>query len=219
MEIKICGITNYEDAALAAALGVDALGFIFYSKSPRYGAQASVKAIIDGLGKTCPVAVGVFVNEDASKVKDTADFCSLDMIQFHGDESPQYCHNFSSSRLIKALTPERGKDMNILDTYPVRAILADARDAERFGGTGKASDWETARKIARHRPLILAGGLCENNIREAIKKVQPHAVDINSGIESAPGKKDAGKLRRIVEIIRTMESPKMDRSLKIFSRK
>jgi phosphoribosylanthranilate isomerase len=218
MDIKICGITNFEDAALAAALGVDALGFNFYPKTPRYCAPTSAKSIIDGMGKTRPVIVGVFVNEDEAKVKETAAFCRLDMIQLHGDESPQYCGRFTASRLIKSLTPEMGKDMDVLNSYPVKAILVDAWDAERYGGTGKTSDWEAARKIALHHPLILAGGLNESNIRVAITAVSPHAVDINSGIESSPGKKDADKMRRIVEIIRTMEIPEMDKGLKIFRR-
>jgi phosphoribosylanthranilate isomerase len=188
MEIKICGITNTEDALLAAELGVDALGFIFYSKSPRYCIPAAAKAIIADLEKSHPVAVGVFVNEAVAAVKATAAFCGLDMIQLHGDEPPQYCSNFSSSQLIKALTPGMAGDPALLDGYPIKAVLMDSRDADRYGGTGKTTDWDTARGIARRRALILAGGLNEHNIREAVMAVRPHAVDINSGIESAPGK-------------------------------
>jgi phosphoribosylanthranilate isomerase len=219
MEIKICGITNIEDASLAVTLGVDALGFNFYPKTTRYCTPETAKSIIDGLGNTRPVIVGIFVNDDAARVREAAAFCGLDVIQLHGDESPHYCRLFPGLRLIKSLTPEMESDTKLLDSYPVQAILVDARDAERYGGTGKTSDWDTARKIALHRPLILAGGLNENNIRDAIAAVSPHAVDINSGIESSPGKKDAEKMRRIMEIIRTMESPGFDKTLKIFSRK
>jgi len=200
-EIKICGITNIEDASFAAECGVDALGFNFYSKSPRYVTPESAKGIIeripDGITK-----VGVFVNHDALEVKKTVEFCGLDLVQLHGDESSEYCCQFPSALLIKAFSPRGKGDLRELCSYPVRAILVDAYDPLRYGGTGKRSDWRIAVKVKETHLLIIAGGLNTVNIREAIEIVSPHAVDINSGAESSPGRKDPEKVRKIVEIVR-----------------
>ncbi len=200
-EIKICGITNLEDASFAAECGSDALGFNFYSKSPRYVTPESAKGIIeripDGITK-----VGVFVNHDALEVKKTVEFCGLDLVQLHGDESSEYCCQFPSALLIKAFSPRGEGDLRELSSYPVRAILVDAYDPLRYGGTGKRSDWRIAVKVKETHLLIIAGGLNADNIREAIEIVSPHAVDINSGAESSPGRKDPEKVRKIVEIVR-----------------
>ena len=200
-EIKICGITNLEDASFAVECGADALGFNFYPKSPRYGAPESAKEIIekipDGITK-----VGVFVNHDALEVKKIVDYCGLDLVQLHGDESPEYCRQLPSSLLIKAFSPRGEGDLRTLSSYPVKAILVDAYDPVRYGGTGKRSDWRLAVKVKETHPLIIAGGLNADNIREVIEIVSPHAVDINSGAESSPGRKDPEKVRKIVEIVR-----------------
>jgi phosphoribosylanthranilate isomerase len=203
-EIKICGITNLEDASFAAECGADALGFIFYSKSPRYVEPETAKEIIeeipDGITK-----VGVFVNHDALALKQIVEFCGLDMVQFHGDETPEYCRQFPSSLLIKAFCPRGEDDLRKLSSYNVRAILVDAYDPLRYGGAGKRSDWRLAVKVKETHLLILAGGLNADNIGEAIEIVSPHAVDINSGVESSPGRKDLEKVRTIIEIVRRMD--------------
>ncbi|MBN1663625.1 MAG: phosphoribosylanthranilate isomerase [Deltaproteobacteria bacterium] len=217
-QVKICGLTNYDDAVLAYELGADALGFIFYSGSPRYISPEAAKTIIDRLGEKRPVIVGVFVNELTDKVKQTAAMCGLDMIQLHGDESEACCREFSVLCLIKALCPAMADDLENLHSFPARAVLVDSRDAKRYGGTGKQSDWEMARSVKKYRPLILAGGLGEANIREAVNAVQPDAVDINSGIEISPGKKDANKMRRVMEIVRTINSEKSHDGIMIFNR-
>jgi phosphoribosylanthranilate isomerase len=203
-EIKICGITNLEDASFAAKCGADALGFIFYSKSPRYVEPETAKEIIekipDGITK-----VGVFVNYGASAVKQIVEFCGLDMVQLHGDESPEYCRQFPSSLLIKAFRPREEDDLRKLGNYTVRAILVDAYDPLRYGGAGKRSDWRLAVKVKETYLLILAGGLHVDNIGEAIEIVSPHAVDINSGVEISPGKKDHQKVSTIIEIVHRMD--------------
>jgi phosphoribosylanthranilate isomerase len=201
-QIKICGITNRTDALSAAGCGADALGFIFYSSSPRHVTPETVRAICQDLPDGV-VRVGVFVNEDASKVIEIVDFCGLDLIQLHGDEPPDYCRWFSAERLIKAVSFQGDGDPAALADYSVRAILLDHREAGRYGGTGKQSDWNLAVRVKALYPLILAGGLHEGNIEEAIRIVAPDAVDLNSGVERTPGKKDPEKVRRIIEIIRS----------------
>lgn len=200
-QIKICGITRRTDAWTAAACGADALGFIFYPASPRQITPESARMICCDLPERV-VRIGVFVNEEISKVMEIMDFCGLDMIQLHGDESPATCRRFPAARLIKALSFEKDGDPATLANYPVRAILLDQREAGRFGGTGKLSDWNWAGRIKDLYPLILAGGLHEGNIETALRTVTPAAVDLNSGVEQAPGHKDPEKVRKIIEIIR-----------------
>jgi len=204
MEIKICGITNLDDAVNACTYGADALGFIFYKKSPRYVTPETAKHIIERL--PCDTAVvGVFVNHDAHTVKEIYTFCGLDLIQLHGDESPEYCSQFSKSILIKAFSPRSEEDLNIIKDYPVKAILMDARDSGLYGGTGKKSNWEMAAMLKDRYPLILSGGLNPDNILEAIKTVFPHAVDVNSGVEVLPGKKDPEKVKIIIEMVHAVK--------------
>jgi phosphoribosylanthranilate isomerase len=202
--IKMCGITNEEDAGCAVACGVDALGFIFYPGSSRYIDPAAAKKIMAGLPRSV-ARVGVFVNQAVDEVLGIADQCRLDFIQLHGDESPAYCLYFDPSRLIKAVTSAVAGDSTQLTEYAVKAFLVDARDGDRYGGTGKVSDWNLAAALAARYRLILAGGLNEDNIIEAIARVSPDAVDINSGVEIAPGRKDHEKMGRIVRMIRANE--------------
>ena len=138
-------------------------------------------------------------------MKKIVGFCGLHMIQLHGDESPQYCAQFPMSSLIKAVSSWAEGEIQRLENYAVRAILVDARDPGRYGGTGKNSDWALAMKVKKVHPLILAGGLNPDNIRRAIETVRPDAVDINSGVETSPGKKDPDKIREIMDIIRATD--------------
>jgi phosphoribosylanthranilate isomerase len=200
-EIKICGITRLEDALCAAACGADAVGFIFHPASPRYITPERARAIIAKLPEGI-ATVGVFVNRKREVVEQTAETCGLDLIQLHGDESPEYCRLFPPQRVIKAVSPRTAEELRALDVYEVRAFLVDARDAGRYGGTGKRADWELAVALKKTHPLILAGGLDPGNIEEALAAVAPHAVDINSGCELAPGIKDHDRIRRIVGMIR-----------------
>jgi phosphoribosylanthranilate isomerase len=202
-EIKICGITRLEDALCAAECGADAVGFIFHPASPRYMTPERAMAIIARLPEGI-ATVGVFVNRKKEVVEQTAEACGLDLIQLHGDESPAYCRQFPSGRVIKAVSPGTPEEVRALDLYDIRAFLVDARDTGRYGGTGKRSDWELAIKIREAHPLILAGGLDPENIEEALAAVAPHAVDINSGCELAPGIKDHDRMRRIIGMIRGM---------------
>ncbi len=199
--IKICGMTNIGDARYAATCGADALGFIFYPRSPRYISPAVAKDIIAMLPASV-ARVGVFVNQPEEEVLGIADSCGLDFIQLHGDESPAYCRHFDPSRLIKAVSAVKDGVSSAIEEYAVQAFLVDAREGDRFGGTGKLSDWDFAGQLATKRRLILAGGLNEGNVLAAIERVSPSAVDINSGVETGPGKKDHDKIARIIKMIR-----------------
>ena len=199
MQVKICGITSLEDAFLTAENGAAAVGFVFYPPSPRFIEPQKAA----GISKALParlVRVGVFVNGKESCVWRTFEDCRLDMIQLHGDESPAYCRQFPKNRIIKALTLKTGEDVRRAGDFDVAAILVDARHAGLYGGTGKTADWDLAGKIAG--PLILSGGLNDSNILEALQKVRPAALDINSGVEERPGKKDAAKIKNILQLIK-----------------
>ena len=199
MQVKICGITNVEDALCAAENGAAAVGFIFYPPSPRYIDPQKARGIIDRL-PACLVKVGVFVNEKEQVISQIFKDCRLDMLQLHGDETPAFCGRFPSRRVIKALELKDEEDTGRAGNFDVAAILVDARHTGLYGGTGKTANWELARRISQ--PLILSGGLKEDNVIEGLQQVRPAALDINSGVEERPGKKDAAKIERILRIIK-----------------
>lgn len=201
VEVKICGITNLRDARMAFEYGADAVGFIFYPGSLRYIEPDIAREIIKSLPSQM-ARIGVFVNQEIEEVKEIASFCNLDLIQLHGDEDPEYCSKFQNFSLIKAVSLCREEELKGLKEYPVRAILVDSKRPGCYGGTGVASNWNLAIKVKEIRPLILSGGLNPKNIRSAIETVGPQAVDINSGVEFSPGKKDPEKMRKIISIIR-----------------
>jgi len=200
-EMKLCGMTRLTDALVAAECGANALGFIFYPRSPRYCPPDKAKELIRRLPPEV-TRVGVFVNEAVDKVKEILAFCRLDLVQLHGNETPDYCRQFPSSLLIRAVSLRSEEELPLLEQYPCRAILLDNREGALYGGTGQLSNWELGARIRKRFPLILAGGLNPGNIREALKAVSPHAVDINSGVESAPGIKDPEKIRAVIAEVR-----------------
>jgi phosphoribosylanthranilate isomerase len=203
-EIKICGITNSEDALGAADLGADAIGFIFQTASPRYVSPQKAKEIIRLLPSAI-TRVGVFVNCDEDEVKRTADICGLDVIQLHGDESPEYCRRFPPEAIVKAVSLNSPDDLACLGSYDVRAFLADSRHDGRYGGTGRKANWELAARAAEKYPLILAGGLNAANIAVGLATVKPTAVDINSGVEKKPGRKDHERMRQLIAIVKDID--------------
>ena len=203
MKVKVCGITSYEDAAMALDAGVDAIGFNFFPSSPRYIAPENARLIIRRLPPLV-VTVGLFVNEatpEDAAAKGLA--AGVRVLQLHGDESSSYCHRLPDWPLIKAIRIGKAAIEDDLEAYPVQAFLLDSRDDVLFGGTGKPFDWSRAKEINSIRPVILAGGLKPDNVREAIRAVRPYAVDVCSGVETAPGKKDAGKLKEFMNEVRT----------------
>jgi phosphoribosylanthranilate isomerase len=200
IQVKICGITDEEDALCATMLGATAMGFIFYSPSPRNIDPDNARKIVSAMPAEL-VKVGVFVNESVAEVKRIVEYCGLDMIQLHGDETPAYCREFPADQIIKAVELKNEADLVNASSYDVAAILVDSHHAGLYGGTGKKANWELACRIRNIKPLILAGGLSDDNVAQAIKDVSPHALDINSGAESEPGIKDHAKLSRIFDKI------------------
>lgn len=216
-QVKICGITNEEDALYAVHCGAAALGFIFYPHSPRYIKPEDARKIIGVLPDEL-VKVGVFVNEKADEIKKIVKYCGLDMIQLHGDESLDLCKEFLADRIIKAVELKNEDDLNHALNYAVAALLVDSRHAGLYGGTGKKANWKLAGRIKNKKSLILSGGLNEKNIAEALQAVAPAALDINSGVELISGKKDHAKLARIFDIIRAVDTTP-DNALLIFTKR
>ena len=196
VRVKICGITSLEDALHACACGADALGFVFYAKSPRCIDPAAAATIIRQLPPFVTTA-GLFVNADPEQVEEVADFCGLDVIQLHGDEGPDEC-DFTPRRTIKALRLKDAASLAGHAAFQVSALLLDAWVKDVYGGTGHACNWELAAEVARQRPVILAGGLTPGNVAAAIDAVRPYAVDVSSGVEVAPGKKNPEKVAAFI---------------------
>lgn len=205
VRVKVCGITNIRDATLAVELGVDALGFIF-ATSPRQVKPDKVRDIVRAIPPFVN-SVGVFVNEDPGKMKELIRFCGLDLVQLHGDESPDTCQNLMPFT-IKAFRIKDESGFQSITPYcgKVRAFLFDTYSKERRGGTGKTFDWDLAvtdKELGT--PIILSGGLTPSNIETAISSVKPYAVDVNSGVEERPGRKSPVRMRELMQKIRGME--------------
>jgi phosphoribosylanthranilate isomerase len=204
--IKVCGITRLNDAMAAAAVGVDGLGFIFVKQSPRYIEPEQVREIVRQLPPFVD-AVGVFLNEEATVVDEIARYCGLTLVQLHGDETPAYCRSLPR-QVLKVVRVGPDFDQDILRSYEegVHAFLFDTFHKELAGGTGRTFDWDLIAALKPHRPVILAGGLHAGNVAEAIRQVKPYAVDVNSGVESAPGIKDFIRLQQFVDMIRKADA-------------
>ena len=201
--IKICGITNLEDAVDAVEAGADALGFNFYPPSPRYVDPARARAIIEKLPKTL-MTVGVFVNEDVETVKSIATVTGVSALQLHGDESPDYCAALNGWYLIKALAVNENFDELQVLEYGVDAVMLDASHKKLRGGTGQVIDWSVARRVRDLGvPLFLAGGLSPENVQEAIVCVNPYAVDVCSALEDQPGKKNLVRVKAFLAAARS----------------
>jgi phosphoribosylanthranilate isomerase len=195
--VKICGITSVEDALAAAEAGADAIGLMFYEASPR---QVALEKAVE-IARALPpytIKVGVFVNAEEETVLRAIGDCGLNIAQFHGDETPEYCAQFPVMT-IKAFRIRDAESLRALPEYATDAWLLDAYAPDKLGGTGAKFNWDLAieaRKLGR--PIFLAGGLTPENVAEAIRSVQPYAVDVSSGVESSPGKKDHAKVKQFV---------------------
>jgi phosphoribosylanthranilate isomerase len=199
--VKICGITREQDADLAAGLGANALGFIFWPDSPRFISVEKARAIVMNVPAQV-LKVGVFVDQPVEEVVRIVDEVGLDVAQLHGHESPEYCRQLTDKRsVIKAVGITDNGSVTVPAFDPDVLLLVDAHDPARFGGTGRTVNWDVAREIAATRQTILAGGLNATNIKLAVRSVRPFGVDVSSGVESAPGVKDPHRLRTFFEAL------------------
>lgn len=205
-KVKICGITSAEDAAVAVEAGADALGFVFYRKSPRYIEPLVAKQIIMSLPPLV-TAVGVFVDEEQQTVRNLMDDCGLSLAQLHGQESAAYCQELGRP-VLKALRVKDRSSFLALAEFQgragVRGFVLDAFSDQAYGGTGQVIDWELAAEVARAAHILLAGGLTQDNVAQAIQSVQPYGVDVSSGVEREPGKKDHEKVRAFIHAARVV---------------
>jgi len=196
VKVKICGITNIGDALVAIHSGADALGFVFYEKSPRYISPDEARDIIRQIPPFV-TTVGVFVNEDIGTIRKTVKHASLSVVQLHGSEPPGMC--LGISRVIKAIRVRELSDLEPLRKYKASAFLLDAYAPREYGGTGLIFNWDIAVAAKQFGDIILAGGLNPDNIEKAVQWVRPYGVDVSSGVEEEKGKKDHDKLRLFVE--------------------
>lgn len=204
--IKVCGITSAEDAKEAIGIGVDAIGFIFAESSPRFISPEKAKEIVTQLPPFIHY-VGVFVDKDPVEIQEIIEYCGLSYVQLHGSEDAEYCQKLAQAatpcKLIKAFRV--GSRTMAADFTPyedsVKGFLLDTYMEGQEGGTGRPFDWSIVESLKLQLPVILAGGLNPENVAEAIRSVRPFAIDLNSGVETEPGKKDLAKLRNLVEIV------------------
>lgn len=203
-KVKICGITNYKDASAAIDLGADIIGFNFYPKSPRYLSPKDAVEIIKKLPAFISVA-GIFVNESFDQIRDTIELCQLTWIQFHGDEQPDFCKAFNTLEIgtIKAIRVKDKKDVEKSEEFFTDAILLDAFDPDKYGGTGIKFDWNIVGHIGKR--VFLAGGINPDNVVDAVK-LGVYGIDICSGIEAEPGKKDHKKMKNLFDNIRHLRA-------------
>ena len=204
VRVKICGLTNLEDARVAVDAGADALGFIFFPGSPRYVTQASAARVIAQLPPFVS-KVGVFVNETFEMIQEIARATGIDTLQLHGDETPELCEALARERfkVVKAFRVKDQHSLGALKNFHASAFLLDSYVPGQLGGTGAKFNWDLAIQAAGlGTPIILAGGLVPENIRDAVSKVAPYAVDVSSGVESAPGQKDHAKVRAFIAAAR-----------------
>ncbi|MGA2915643.1 MAG: phosphoribosylanthranilate isomerase [Sedimentisphaerales bacterium] len=205
-KIKICGITSIDDAVKAVELGADLLGFNFYPKSPRYIEPQEAEKIIRKFPAFIEI-VGVFVNADADTIRKTAGDLMLDWVQLHGDETSEFCQSLSnmSAQIIKAIRVKGGKDIENIKNFPADALLLDAYNPSLYGGTGRRFDWSTLPELTGHLlgRTFLAGGINPENVIEAIE-LGFYGIDVCSGIEDSPGKKNHKKMEELFKNIRSV---------------
>jgi phosphoribosylanthranilate isomerase len=205
VKVKICGITKAQDGIVASEAGADILGFVFFQSSPRFVPIEVATGIIQQLPPFI-VKAGVFVDAPTDLVLRAIGDCGLDLLQFHGNETPEYCSQFGLMSM-KAFRIRNAGSLQHLTDYGTEAWLLDAYAPDKVGGTGATFDWALALEAQRlGRPIFLAGGLTPDNVAEAVRRVQPYGVDVSSGVEKTPGKKDHAKVRAFIQAAKGAES-------------
>ncbi|MBI5042660.1 MAG: phosphoribosylanthranilate isomerase [Nitrospirae bacterium] len=195
--VKICGITNLDDALFASEAGADALGFVFYKKSPRHIEPEKARDIIKRLPPFA-TTVGVFADQTEAEIKGIIAETNIDIVQLHGEEPPEFCERLNK-RVIKAIRVRSMESLAEVKTYKACALLLDTYDKNLKGGTGRIFNWEIAREAKIFNKIIIAGGLTPENVADAIKVAQPYAVDVSSGVEKEKGIKDHQKIKMFIK--------------------
>lgn len=202
IKVKICGITNLDDALTVVDAGGDALGFVFYKNSPRYIGPQKAQSLIRNLPKKIR-KVGVFVNAKEKEIRQIVKICRLDMLQFHGNESPEFCQKFHDYKVVKAFRTKDRVNLKDILKYRTFAYLFDSFAKSKFGGTGKNFNWGLLSNIENlKRPIFLSGGLNDKNVKAAIQILHPDWVDVSSSVEIKPGKKNRKKVQEFIEAVR-----------------
>ncbi len=194
--VKICGITNVDDALQAVACGADALGFVFYERSPRNVTPEQAQAIVSQLPPFV-TTVGLFVNRAAEPIRQTMTDCGLDVAQLHGADGAGLAE-LTPIRCLPAISVKDEASLSVMEGQQASAWLLDAYVPGEYGGTGKTFNWALACEAARRYPIILAGGLTAENVADAVRTVQPYGVDVSSGVEAVPGRKDPQKVAAFI---------------------
>src|ERR1035441_7051063 len=212
VRVKICGITNEQDALRAAKAGAWAIGFIFHKKSPRFISPFKARKIIDTLPPFI-TPVGVFVNHNAGAMRDIINHCGLRAVQLHGEEDHHFAHRLKryNVKIIKVFRVGENFDPKIVEPFKVDAFLFDTYDQYNYGGTGKTFDWNILKQIKSSSdvPIILSGGLNTQNVIDPVNDLKPYAVDVNSGVEESPGKKDPKKMKDFIDIVSYISGSKV----------
>ena len=214
VRIKVCGITNEIDALKAARLGAWALGFIFYKKSPRFISPFKARKIIEALPPFV-TPVGVFVNQGAGAIRDIIGHTGIRAVQLHGDEDHHFCNRLRRDqvKVIKTFRVGEGFNPKNVEPYKVDAFLFDTADKDLYGGTGKTFNWRLLSEIkSLNVPIILSGGLNHQNVIEPVNELKPYAVDVNSSVEEAPGKKDGKKMKEFIDVVSYISGPHVKES-------
>ena len=196
-KVKICGIKTLSDAKFAVDYGADAIGFVF-AESIRNVSKEKARAIVQKLPPFV-TTVGLFVNDTAENIEAICRFCGLDTIQLHGNERPSLLNKLKAFKTIKAFRIQNEKDIIPIRKYKPDAILLDGYSVNKMGGTGTSFDWKIVKKLRTSIPVIVAGGLTHLNVSQAIRIVNPYAVDVSSGVESIPGKKDRKLIKKFID--------------------
>lgn len=205
VKVKICGITNLPDALYSIKAGCDALGFVFYKKSRRYISPQKAKNIIRFLPAGI-IKIGVFVNAKAKAIGHIAKSCKLDILQFHGSETPKFCSKFKGYKIIKAFRIKDKLDLQNISRYKTFAYLFDTFEKRKFGGTGMQFNWKLLKNIKDYikRPVFLSGGINTRNVTGAMNTVHPDWIDVSSAVENKPGKKNHKKIKRFLQIAKNI---------------
>lgn len=202
VKVKICGITNLEDALASLFSGANAIGFVFYKKSPRFIQPLKARNIARILPKKI-LRVGVFVDEKLAQVKKIAQLCDLDLLQFHGNESAEYCNKFKGYKVVKAFRVKKTLDLPAILKYKVFGYLFDTFSKNAAGGTGRKFNWNLLKNIDKiSGQVFLSGGLTSANVFSAINKLHPDWVDVSSALEAKPGQKDHKKIKKFIEALK-----------------